>query len=118
MPPVDTLLMLSCLRLLKTQAFYLPYWADTKPPVPAIMPFENATSKMPSTEEPVKIQEGRLEDEDEDEDENDDTEYVEELCRRAPDNSIAKFFNYAANLEISSGKAQTCYIDELDRVLL
>jgi hypothetical protein len=52
-----------------------------------------------------------------DHDEGDEAEYEEEINRRAPDNCITKFFNYAQNLETQFRKPQTEYIDELNRVL-
>jgi hypothetical protein len=114
LPTADSLLMASCLRLLKTQKCYIPYWSDARCSTPSIFKCENEDNHH-IVEVDTRVSKSNPEYQDLDE--NDEVEYTEEICRRAPDNLITKFFNYAWNLEQYFEAAQTPYIDEIDRFL-
>jgi hypothetical protein len=107
--------MASCLLLLKTQKCYIPHWADVK--YINNIQHEKVVPLSPTSEILGHLQTPTLDGEVENEDEEE--EYTEEICRRAPDNLIAKFFNYAGNLEqfFKNAETCTCYIDALDRFL-
>jgi hypothetical protein len=110
----DTLLMASYLRLLKCQVSHIPHWAAAK----TLMLKEVRELKdeigSEKSQSPRSLTQKSFFD---DHDERDDAEYEEEIKRRAPDNAITKFFNYAQILETQFRIPQTAYIDELNRVL-
>jgi hypothetical protein len=114
-PTADLLLMASCLLLLKTQKCYIPHWIDAKYTNYHHIQHEKDVPRSPTSEISGRLQTPTLDGAVENED--DEEEYTEEICRRAPDNLIAKFFNYAGNLEqfFHNAEIGSCYIDELDR---
>ncbi|KAG9245804.1 hypothetical protein BJ878DRAFT_333472 [Calycina marina] len=136
--PADKLLMASCLRLLKTQRCYVPYWVKRRKEVYQPTEETHPSQKLVSISHEVdrspwpppnesyqsdknsvtnSVTESSANDNENIDD--DDDEFLEELNLRTPDNTITMFFNYAHNLESESilGEAQTSYIDNLDATL-
>ncbi|CZR67325.1 uncharacterized protein PAC_17224 [Phialocephala subalpina] len=119
-PTVDISLMASYLYLLKTQPCYMPFWATqiaTQTASHPVLSQRNPGLARPVTNGTASGSQQRRYLVFEKIDENDEEEYQEAVFCRAPDNLIAKFFNYAGLLEQFLGQPQTEYIDELDRVL-
>jgi hypothetical protein len=110
----DTLLMASYLRLLKCQVSHIPHWAAAKTLMLKELRELKDESGSEKSQSPRSLTQKSFFD---DHDEGDEAEYEEEIKRRAPDNAITKFFNYAQILETRLRKPQTAYIDELNKVL-
>ncbi len=110
----DKLLMASYLRLLKCQVSHIPHWAAAKTHMLKEVREPKDESGSEKNQSPRSLTQKSFFD---DHDERDEAEYEEEIKRRAPDNAIMKFFNYAQILETQLRIPQTAYIDELNRVL-